>query len=143
VRESLDRSKHLFREWLALASLAEIARRHIAGTRPWEAEELAAFLGVSSLGNLVEEFVSAGILLRAAEPEGIALARPPETVTVKEILDIVTGTDIEEMKTAGPVADALIHRDQAVQKALEGMTLKSLGAEPQAKTLRFAQFPAR
>ena len=28
-------------------------------------------------------------LLRSAEPEGVALARPPETVTVKDILDIV------------------------------------------------------
>lgn len=144
VRESLHRGRgHLFREWLALTSLVEIARRHLSGRPPWRPHELAAFLGVSSLGNVVEDFVRAGILLKSAEPEGIALARPPESVTGKEILDIVSDTDIQEIKNGGPVGDVLIRRDQAIEKAMEGITLRTLAAESPARTLRFPQSATR
>jgi DNA-binding IscR family transcriptional regulator len=84
---------------------------------------------VSSLENLFDEFIKAGILLRSAEPEGVALARPPETVTVKDILAIVGNAAMEEVKSTGAAADVLLRRDQAVQKALEGITLRSLVAE--------------
>jgi hypothetical protein len=83
------------------------------------------------------------VLLKSAEPEGIALARPPENVPVKEILDIVSDANIREVKKDGPVADVLMRRDQAVHKALEGTTLKTLAAESQGKTLRFAQAHGR
>ncbi|MGH7823587.1 MAG: YhjD/YihY/BrkB family envelope integrity protein [Candidatus Binatia bacterium] len=140
VREALYGGRgHLFREWVAIAALTEISRRHISGRPPWHSSELAAFLGVSSLNNLIEEFIRAGILLRSAEPEGVALARPPETVTAKEMLDIVGDANIQEMKNAGPVAELLLRRDQAVQKALEGVTLKTLASETQSKNLRLAQ----
>src|SRR5207245_2316766 len=69
-----------FQEWLALSTLVEIARRHFSDDPPWEQTELAARFGVSSLGNLIDEFVRAGILLRSAEPAGVALAMPPERV---------------------------------------------------------------
>ncbi len=72
-----------FQEWLALSALVEITRRLFSHEPPWEQTELAARFGVSSLGNLIDEFVRAGILLRAAEPEGVALARPPENVNVR------------------------------------------------------------
>ena len=115
-----------FQEWLALSALVEIARRHSSDEPPWEQTELATRFGVSSLGHLIDEFVRRGILLRSAEPEGVALARPAENIYVKEILDIVGGSTMPEVKNAGAIGDILLRRDQAAQKALEGITLKSL-----------------
>lgn len=129
---------HLFREWLALSVAAEVTRRYLAGKPPCQPSELAALLGVASLGNVITDLVQAGILLRSAEPEGVAPARPPEDVPVKEVLDVLAGSTVKELKS-GPAAEVLVRRDEAVQKALDGLTLKSLAVEPQqprAKVLR-------
>ena len=126
-----------FQEWLALSALVEIARRHSSDEPPWEQTELATRFGVSSLGHLIDEFVRRGILLRSAEPEGVALARPAENVLVKEILDIVGGSTMPEVKNAGPIGDILLRRDQAAQQVLEGITLKSLVQENPATVLQF------
>ncbi|HYY24920.1 MAG TPA: YhjD/YihY/BrkB family envelope integrity protein [Candidatus Udaeobacter sp.] len=137
VHEALAGGRgHRFQEWLALSALVEITRRHLSDDDPWQPTALAAYLGVSSLDNVVDEFVRAGILLRSAEPEGIALARPPESVTVKDILDIVSDSAVQDVKNTGPAADVLLRRDQAVQKALDGMTLKSLAAETASPIVR-------
>jgi membrane protein len=139
VREALHGGKgHRFQEWLALSALVEIARRHFSDRPPWQPTELAASLGVSSLENLIGDFVRAGILLRSSEPEGVALARPPETVTVKDILDIVGDSANQDMKSTGPAADILARRDRAVNEALEGITLKSLAAENPPTVMRLA-----
>ena len=129
-----DGKGYRFQEWLALSALAEIARRHLSHRPPWEQTELAARLGVSSLGNLIDEFVRSSILLKSAEPEGVALARPPENIFVKEIIEIVGGSTMHER---GAIADVLLRRDQAAQKALEGITLKSLVQENSATILQF------
>jgi DNA-binding IscR family transcriptional regulator len=73
-------------------------------------------------------------LLKSAEPEGIALARPPENIFVKEILEIVGGSTTHER---GAIDDVLLRRDQAARKALEGVTLKSLVQETSATILQF------
>jgi membrane protein len=138
VRDALSGGRgHRFREWLALATLVEVSRRHFSHQPPLDQTELAAGFGVSSLGNLIDDFVSAGILLRSAEPEGVALARPAETVAVKDVLDIVGDSATRELKSGGPVADVLLRRDQAVQKALEGITLKTLIEENASTVLTF------
>jgi membrane protein len=129
-----DGKGYRFQEWLALSALAEIARRHLSHRPPWEQTELAARLGVSSLANLIDEFVRSSILLKSAEPEGVALARPPENIFVKEIIEIVGGSTMHER---GAIADVLLRRDQAAQKALEGITLKSLVQEDSATILQF------
>ena len=140
VREALTGGRgYRFQEWLALSALVEITRRHFSDEPPWEQTELAARFGVSNLENLIDDFVRAGILLRSAEPEGVALARPPENVTVKDILEIVSDSAMQDAKEAGPVADILLRRDQAVQKALEGITLKSLMAENPFTVVRLPQ----
>ncbi len=140
VHESLRGGRsYRFEEWLTLAALVEITRRHFSGKHPWRSTELAAFLGVSSLENFVDQFVRAGVLLRSAEPEEVALARPPESVNVKNILDVVGDSAMESVGNVGPVADVLLRRDQAVQKALEGITLKSLIEKNPSTILRFPQ----
>jgi len=65
------------------------------------------------------------------------LARPPETVTINDILDIVADSATQDDKNAGPAADILRRRDQAVQNALDGITLRSLIAENRSTILRF------
>jgi len=138
IREALHGSKgHRFREWLALAALIEITRCHFSDRPPSQPTDLAASLGVSSLENLIDDFVRAGILLRSSEPEGVALARPPESVTVKEILDVVGDSAAQEIQNTGPAADILLRRDRAVDDALKGLTLKSLVAESSPTVVRF------
>ena len=138
VHEALRGGRgHRFEEWLALSALIEITRRHYSDENPWQSTELADYLGVSSLENFVDQFVRAGILLRSAEPEGVALARPPETLAVKDILDIVGDSATQDDKNSGPAVDILLRRDQAVQNALDGITLKSLVTENRSTILRF------
>jgi membrane protein len=140
IREALSGLRgHRFQEWLALSTLIEIARRHLSQGAPWHPTELAAHLGVLSLENMFDEFVKAGILLRSAEPEGVALARPPETVTVREILDVVADSAAPAVANDGPAAHVLRRRDQAVEKALEGMTLRSLATETPSTIVKFPQ----
>jgi membrane protein len=140
IRESLPGLKgHRFQEWLALSALVEITRRHLSQAPPWQPTELAVNLGVLSLENIFDEFVRAGILLRAAEPEGVALARPPEAVTVREILDVVGDSAAPEVANDGAAAHVLRRRDQAVEKALEGVTLRSLVTETPSTIVKFPQ----
>jgi membrane protein len=139
IRDSLPGWKgHRFQEWLALSALIEITRRHLSKASPWQPTEIAAKLEVLSLENMFDEFVKAGILLRSAEPEGVALARPPEAVTVKEILDVV-GESAASAASDGPAVHVLRQRDQAVEKALEGMTLRSLVSETPSTVVKFPQ----
>lgn len=137
VREALPGGQsHRFREWLALSALVEITRRHLSQAPPWQPTELAAYLGVSSLDNIFDAFVRAGILLRSAEPEGIALARPPEAIAIKDILDIVGDSAAPIDEDAGPAAHVLQQRDQAVKDALEETNLRSLATETAATVVR-------
>jgi membrane protein len=138
VREAQPGSKsHRFQEWLTLAALVEITRRHISDRPPWPETELAGHLGVSSVETIINDFVRAGILLRSAEPVGVALARPPDSVTIKEILDIAGDTAIPLAESGGPAGEILRRRDLAVETALEGATLKSLAAENAPTVWRF------
>jgi DNA-binding IscR family transcriptional regulator len=91
------------------------------------------------LENVFDQFVRAGILLRSAEPEGVALARPPDAVTVKDILEIVGHSNAPVLVNAGTAGRVLMRRDQAVEKALEGTTLGSLAEETSSAVLKFPQ----
>jgi membrane protein len=130
IREALHGTGgHRFQEWLALSAMVEITRRHFSDGPPWKPTELAASFGVSSLENFIDDFVRAGILLRSLEPEGVALARPPENITVNDVLDIASDSAAHELRNPGPATDILTRRDRAVHDALEGITLKSLAAD--------------
>ena len=60
---------------------------------------------------------------------------PPENIFVKEILEIVGGSITQER---GAIGNVLLRRDQAAQKTLEGITLKSLVEENSATVVQFA-----
>jgi membrane protein len=140
ARESKNSGRgHLFQQWLALSALVEVARRHISGLPPCQPNEIAASLGVSGFGNLVDQLIREGILLRCIEPPGIALARPPEDISVEEILRIVNGGDMEQLNASGVVVDFLHRQQHAIQKTFEGINLKTLASEDQDKPVRIAQ----
>ena len=126
------RPSHLFRERMALASMIEIARRHLTAQPPADVDRLSLGLNVplAALEEIVDEFVRHGLLLRAAEPQGIALGRPPEQISILEILDVVQEPHAQRpVSVGGPLesgAYALHLREQAVRAALEGLTLRSV-----------------
>ncbi|MGE0473262.1 MAG: YhjD/YihY/BrkB family envelope integrity protein [Nitrospirales bacterium] len=129
------RRKHqtpLFREYLTLALLRHITRRFLAGKLPLKIEQLARVQGVplTLVESLINDLVKAGMVFRTEDPEGLVLARAPESISVVEVLRVVqhqphsgpqsfsVGTDV--------MSQVLMRRDAAVEEALEGMTLRSL-----------------
>jgi membrane protein len=128
---------HLYRERMALATMIEVGRRHVAGQPPVELEVLSLGFNapLAALEELVDELVRRGLLLRAAEPQGIALGRASERISVAEILDVVRGPDIPDQTDFVDQLESGAHvlrlRDQAVQQALGGFTLRSVLAETQ------------
>ena len=120
----------LFRLQLTLSALMMVTRRYLTQEPPWRLEELSAALNVSpaELEELIDRCVQRRILLRTIEPEGLALGRPPEDVTVNEILDTVNDHEGLLIAEDNPVALVLRRRDQAVRHALEGLTLRSLSS---------------
>ncbi len=121
----------LSRARLALLALATITRSYLTQDPPWRLMELAARLHVSpaELEDLIDEFVRRRILLRSAEPEGLALGRPPESVAVSEILDAVDATEEPPNAREDAVSLVLQRRDQAIRHALAGLTLHALSSE--------------
>ncbi|MGH8564883.1 MAG: YhjD/YihY/BrkB family envelope integrity protein [Gammaproteobacteria bacterium] len=120
------------REWQGLQLLVEIARRYFAGQPTSPPVELATHLRIplSTVEELVDAFVQHGLLLRATEPEGIALTRSPEEVSALEIFDILRGpqspADLAPSESA--VSQLIDRRERAIQEVMEGATLKSLAA---------------
>jgi membrane protein len=149
---ALRRRSHWFRERVALSALIELTRRHLSGQAPSRPPQLARTLNVplSFLEDLVETFVRRGILLRSAEPEGITLGRPPEQVTVTEVLETLgdpdaadsAATDEHDDRTDA-VAYVLGLRERATHGALEGFTLRSLASEVPALEASASDAPAR
>jgi len=125
------RPSHSFREYAALAALVEVTRRHLGGERPAGAAELAAQLNtpLSVMEDLLDEFVRRGVLLKSAEPDGVALARAPERVTVTEALEAVRGPDSTEPAVFSAVSETLRRRDQVAREALQGRTLRTLAED--------------
>ena len=83
---------------------------------------------------------------RVAEPEGLSLIKPPELISVTEVLDAVRGrsgsADAAPPLVAGnPAAEVLRRRDEAVEQALAGQTLRTLALE-QLPTARPRRTPA-
>ena len=137
-KEADRRDSYVAREQLVLGMFIAITRRALDGRPPWAAAELAARLQVplSSLEDCLDQFVHNGILLRATEPAWITLGRPPERISLAEILDTLRG--VKSIPPSGEdedsIADILQRRDQAVQQALTGVTLSDLAAKTDTTT---------
>ena len=131
-----------FREHLALVMLVHMTRRYLAQEPPFEEPELASMLGVplSAQEEIVEDFIDHGLVYRTVDPKGLMLGKPPEQVTVLEILQLVSHREYPpvpiDSHADDPVVALLRAKDQAIQEALNGMTLKMLAAkDPSALAL--------
>ena len=126
----------VFRERLALDVVLSLTRRYLQGSGPLRASELAAELDipVSLVEEEVDTLIQVGLLGRVAEPEGLSLIKPPELISVTEVLDAVRGSASAEaaaLHAAGdPSTEVLRRRDEAVEQALAGQTLRTLALEP-------------
>jgi membrane protein len=126
----------LLRERVGLGALVEITRGYVGGAGPTRGVELARRLGapLGVLEELIEDFITAGLLARTTEPDGVILARAPESVTLVDVLDAVreppASLDVAAVSVPAPVAATLRRRDEAVRAALAGLTLRSLVMAP-------------
>ena len=131
--QELDGGTPLSRERLALTALVEITRRYLAERPPWSVSDLAKSLRVQLpvLEQLVELFMTKGLLLQTIEPDGIVLGRPPAQIAIVTVLDTLqtTGPENREQSGDNPVTVLLDQRDQAVCQALDGITLQSLATQ--------------
>jgi membrane protein len=124
-----------FRERLALTLLALLTRRHVAGERPLAVQELAIELNlpVSLVEEQVDHLVENGLLGLMSKPEGVSLMKPPELISLKEVLDAVRDGNAADARIplhdGDPILDVLRRRDEAVEQALSGQTLRSLVIE--------------
>lgn len=129
------RRKHqtpLFREYLTLAILGHITRRFLAGKAPLKVEQLARVQRVplTFVESLINDLLQANMLMRTESPQGVALARPPESIAVVDVLKVV-----QHQLHNGPqgftigtdkISQLLMRRDSAVQGALADVTLRHL-----------------
>ncbi|HEX9757253.1 MAG TPA: YhjD/YihY/BrkB family envelope integrity protein [Nitrospiria bacterium] len=120
------------RERLGLNILVYITQRYLKGLSPYEENELSHVLNVplSILEDLIEKFIRSGVLCRTLEPKGVILGKPPEQVSVVEVLNLIqegdgrSGEFLEKDKDQ--VSSLLRKRDQAVKEELGLIHLKSL-----------------
>lgn len=126
---------HVFREHVTLAILLQMTRRYLGGSPPLEESRLAQSLNVpiSVVEGTIRHLVEGGIVVRTAEPVGVSLGRPPEQVSIVEVIDLVRAQDQagplfsnDDMKEVGKV---LRQRDEAVEEVLEDVTLRSLALD--------------
>lgn len=121
-----------FRERLALSLVLVLTRRYVKGEGPLGADELAVELRlpVSLVEEQVEHLAEAGLLGLMAKPKGLSLTKPPELISVQEVLDAAhkgrAADRMAPLETGDPIRELLHRRDIAVQQALAGQTLRSL-----------------
>lgn len=132
-RAELDGRTPLSQERLALTVLVAITRRYLAEQPPWPVAALAKNMRVqlSVLEPLIETLLAKGVLLRTVEPEGIVLGCPPEQIEVARVLDILRTPGGEPAAVDGgdAISALLDRRNQAVERALDGITLRSLAID--------------
>jgi membrane protein len=126
---------HAFREHIALALLVRIARRYLKGEGPSRETDLVSDLNVpqSIVQEQIDELVTHGLLCRMSEPEGVGLVKPPELIPVTEVLNAIRNSTLTGTVFRGKDKDGVEHllrrRDQAVEQAFTGITLRSMVLE--------------
>lgn len=138
----------LFRERVGLAAMAEVTTHYLEGSRAYPLDELALALGapVTAVRELVDAFVSHGILVQTTDPDGVILSRPPDDITVLEVLGAIRDPLGADTRTPIPrlraVSEVLRRRDEALRQALGTVTLRSLVSEPRppAAIAEFTQY---
>lgn len=126
---------HRVHEQLSLLALALIGRTYYENRPPWTLDGLTQQLGVPvhAVERVIRPLERAGILSPTADdPPRWLPARPPESVSLKEILDTVRHAEedrhlsVRQLPT-DPTVHAVFERlDQAVGESLMGQSFKDL-----------------
>jgi len=143
---------HGMKEKLALVVMAAIVGNYYRGQPPWTPEALAqrARVPMQEVEEVIETLAARGIIQQTAdEPPRYLPARPPQSVPLKELLDIVRGGPEDAhrggSRLAGgePVIEELVQAiDGALQEALRGRTLEDLALADSATKLSATPGPA-
>ncbi len=132
------------RERLAISAMTAIARRFLQNAAPLTAVELAASLHVPghALGGILDALERHGLIVpTASDPEGLVPARDLALISVAHIVRTMRAAG--ERRFVGPEslavdrsADEVLDRvDQAVDDALQGMTLREIASRDDAPSL--------
>jgi membrane protein len=82
--------------------------------------------------------VESGLIGVMHEPKGVSLIKPPELISIKDVLDAAREGNQAGVRVSidphDPVHTVLHRRDQAVEQALAGQTLRSLVVEQNHRT---------
>jgi membrane protein len=129
--ESLENGDCAMQEWLALSLLREITRQYSAGMPPLTESQLSDRLHapLAPVEQVIDKCIARGLLLRAALPAGITLARAPESISLADVLDMVRGELTIPNASQDEVAQLLRRRQLAQHEILEGITLRALGQD--------------
>jgi membrane protein len=122
------------REKLALRLMFLVGRNFFHGLDPLNVTDLATQLHLPAglVRDFMETFRQTRLVLPLADEETFVLARDPERISIKEILDCVRGYGEKKRKQPdGTEADVGIEEllqevDSSVTKTLEGKSLQSL-----------------
>jgi membrane protein len=123
------------REQLALHLMFLIGRNFFHGFDPLSVTTLASQLSVSAglVKDFMEIFCQSRLLLPLSDEETFVLARDPERISVKEILDSVRNSGMKRPTSQTgqerAIEELLRKVDDSVAKALEGKSLQSLIVE--------------
>ncbi len=133
-RESLARSP-AGREKLALQLMLLIGRNFFYGFDPLSVTGLASRLHLPGglVRDFMERFRESRLVLPLADQEIFVLARDPEKISVKEILDCVRHSGVRKQAAQTPeeigIDELLRTIDRSVAQTLEGKSLQSLIVE--------------
>jgi membrane protein len=122
------------REKLALHLMFLVGRNFFHGLDPLSVTELATQLQVPAglVRDFMETFRQTRLVLPLADEETFVLARDPERIGIKEILDCVRGSGEKKKKQADGteeeigIEELLQEADDSVAKTLQGKSLQSL-----------------
>ena len=123
------------KERLALLIMTLIGQNFYQHRHSWSLEALARRLKISAdaLDILLKDFEQGGLLIQTdAEPPTYVPARPLETTTVKQVLDLVRSADegfllnTTSLTEAVEVDKIMSQIEHAVEESLGGKTIKEL-----------------
>ena len=123
------------REKLALEMMFLIGRNFFHGLDPLSVTALASqlYLPAGLVRDFMETFRQCRLVLPVADEETFVLARDPERISIKEILDCVRNSGVKKpaVRTDEEVAiEELLRKvDDSVAQTLEGKSLQSLIVE--------------
>ena len=122
------------REKLGLHLMFLVGRNFFHGLDPLSVTELATQLHLPAglVRDFMETFRQTRLVFPLADEETFVLARDPERIGIKEILDCVRGSGERKRKRAGGteeeigIEELLQEADDSVAKTLQGKSLQSL-----------------